>query len=77
MYKKYRAYFLTIILMFATIYLMNVFTPLLADDYCYTYVGGMTEEKVTTFSDLFRSAQFYGKIGLDEWFFYLWHKPFC
>lgn len=61
MYKKYRAYFLTIILMFATIYLMNVFTPLLADDYCYTYVGGMTEEKVTTFSDLFRSAQFLWK----------------
>lgn len=57
-YKKCKVNFGVIILMFAIIYIMNLLTPLLADDYCYTYIGGMTAEKVTTVGDLFRSARF-------------------
>lgn len=58
MREKDSFYIPTIIAIFLIIYLMNAFTPLLADDYCYTYVGGMTEEKVKTFKDLFYSAEF-------------------
>jgi len=55
-YAGHKVFFFTFsaALIFICIYVLNHLTPLLADDYCYSFLLG-TEDRLTNFGDIFKS----------------------